>query len=125
MGRGIIHINKSLFDEKEPPKGFTRIEDMEWPKLPQTTAEWHSFLRLPESYQVLGATLAPEYFGDVYQVLVENEAIPVSSGGGMPTLDLTMRQENDPETGKVLRLWVEKIEATRYSTLIYQAPKEH
>lgn len=123
MGKGIIHINKSLFEEKEPPKGFTRLEDMEWPKLPQTTAEWHSFLMLPESYQVLGVTLAPEYFGDVYQVLVENEAIPLSNGS-LPTLDLTIRQESDPETGKILKIWVEKIEATRFSVTIYQAPKE-
>lgn len=76
MGQGIITVGKAVFEHHEPAEESIIIG--ETPKQPQSLAEWHAFLMLPEEYHLLEAKMDPMY--PYWHVTVECEAIPVVAG---------------------------------------------
>lgn len=115
MGRGIIQVSTNLFEKQDT-------------KQPETLAEWHALLMLPEEYHLLGATLSKEFHDQVldWELLVENDAIP-EVGGKLTEVSPIFRMDFDEEGG-TRKSYLDRIEINRYSPdmqVIWQAPKEH
>lgn len=64
MGQGIISVSKALFEDTEKPI-----------KQPETLAEWHALLMLPEEYHLLEAKADAVY--PLWLITVESDAIPL------------------------------------------------
>lgn len=77
MGQGIISVSTALFEQQ---------------KQPQTLAEWHALLRLPEEYRLLEVKVDAVY--PLWLLTVENEAIPEVEGK-LPDVTPIFRAEHD------------------------------
>lgn len=64
MGKGIISVSSALFEDTT--------------KQPETLAEWHALLMLPEEYRLLEAKADAVY--PLWLIAVESDAIPVVDG---------------------------------------------
>jgi hypothetical protein len=78
MGQGIISVSEALFEPHEPMVDGISMTDKEHIVLPQTLAEWHALLMLPEEYKVLEVKADAVY--PLWLITVENDAIPVVKG---------------------------------------------
>lgn len=112
MGRGIIQVSTNMFEKQDT-------------KRPETLAEWHALLMLPEEYRLLEAKLSKEFHDQVWELLVENDAIPGTDG---KLLDVSpiIRVDFDEESG-TSKGYLDRIEINRYAPdmqVIWQSPKE-
>lgn len=96
VGRGIIYVSQT--------------HSM---KLPETLAEWHSMLMLPEEYRLLEAKLSKEFHDQVWELLVENSAIP-SVEGKLTEVSPIFRVDFDEESG-TSKNYLDRIEIKKYT----------
>lgn len=124
MGRGIIHVSQALFEKQELPYNGA-VNDDEPTKLPETLAEWHALLMLPEDYRLLEAKLLREFQDQAWELLVENEAIPEQEGKLVeisPIFRMDFNEDDGPR-----KIYLDRIEINRYAPdmqVIWQSPKE-
>lgn len=106
MGQGIISVSRTLFEPYEPMvDGMSTTEkDYIPPALPQTLAEWHSFLLLPDEFRLLEVR-SDEY---CYALTVEHKAIPVVKGK-LPEVTLLVTRKHNEKDG-TSTTYLEKVE---------------
>jgi hypothetical protein len=122
MGQGIIPVSTALFEPHEPMVDGMSMTDKEHIALPQTLAEWHALLMLPEEYKVLEAKADAMY--PLWLITVENDAIPVARGKKLPDIQLIMQQDYDSETD-VLTVSLKQIEVyTPKQCVIWQREEQ-
>lgn len=122
MGKGIIRVSTSVFEEREYPadQGGKYVP----PALPQTLAEWHAFLMLPEAFHLLETRLDRE--DECWTLMVEHEAIPVVKNGKLPSVTAYMVLELN-EDGATYTPYLDRVELNSYTPeckVIWQRSKE-
>ena len=95
MGQGIISISTALFEPYEPTVDGVSTTDKEHVALPQTLAEWHTFLLLPEEYHLLDVKLDAMY--PLWLITVESDAIPMVKSKKLPDVTPIFCIENNED----------------------------
>lgn len=106
MAQGIITVSEAMFEGHDAPKQ------------PQTLAEWHAFLMLPEEYHLLEAKKDAVY--PYWKLTVEHKAIPMADVA--PIYCVERNEENGTQTH-----YLDRIELVGYKPgyrVIWQRSKQ-
>lgn len=112
MGRGIITVSQALFERQEikDQDGNVIAESDEPIKQPQSLAEWHALLMLPEGFRLLEAKSDQMY--PYWHVIVEHEDIPTIEGKLLEVSPIYCVEQK----GETRTHYLDRIEIGRYGS---------